>query len=139
MNIQRPLVEQQFLNITVALAAANIAQPIKSNGALTDLIVSFVVSVPSTAANSVFLGDQNVTTSTGIEILPGAPLLFTIDQTRQLYELQSPLEDLVRKVACNTQLQPEKIPFVCWNLANVYLVASAATNLAVMPFKVPYI
>lgn len=139
MNLQRPLLEQQFSNIVVALAAANIAQPIKPNGALTDMITSFVVSVPSTAANSVFLGDANVTTASGIEILPGAPLLFTVDQVRQLYELQAPLEDLVARLSCNPAFIQEKIPFVCWNLQNVYLVAAAATNIAVMPFKTPYI
>lgn len=137
MNLQRPLVEQQFSNIGVAVQTT--PTPIKANGALTDLCVSFVVSVPATAANSVFLGDGNVTTATGIEILPGAPLLFTIDQIRQLYELQAPAEELVAKIACNTQFQSEKIPFVCWNLANLYLIATAVTNVAVMNFRVPYI
>lgn len=138
MILQRPLIQQQFTNFAVTLAAANIAQPIKPNGAINDLIDSFIVSLDAAAANSVFVGDANVTVTTGIEITVGNSVLFDIQQVRQLFELQQGVDNLTRNVLCE-KYTSGMIPFICWNLSQVYLVAAAATNVRIMTFPNPYI
>jgi hypothetical protein len=133
----RPLLEQQFT--TFALTVETTPTPVNSGGNLTDMIETFTIAVPSTAANSVFFGNNNVTTTSGLEIQAGAIFVLAVNQARQLYETQLPLDELVRKVACNAQWMPENIPFICWNLANIYLIAAAATSVSITTFRTPFI
>lgn len=138
MNVNRPLLEIQFT--TFPLTVLTTPTPVKVNGALTDYIESFVIAVPSTAANNIFFGNAGVTITTGMEVVRGAPLQFFVQQVRQLYELQSPLEQIVKAApVCVPNFQSEAIPFVCWNLANVYLIASANTDISVTTFRTPFV
>src|SRR5262245_8885080 len=99
--MERPIIKQEFttLSFTVTTSAAS---PNPALG-LTSLIDSFVITVPSSAANSVFIGsDQGVTTTTGLEILAGTSQNFRISQDRQLYELQMVLIEIYK---CLSQKQ----------------------------------
>ncbi len=82
---------------------------------------AFIISVPRASANAVILGDSSVSPAlhNGLEIIPGQPVQLSIDNERQLYEVQAPLVD----EACAT---PEAIPFVAWDLANIYLASFVA-------------
>jgi hypothetical protein len=140
MNINRPLLEIQFT--TFQLQVETTPTPIKANGALTDYIESFVVSVDSGAANDVYFGNINVQAAVGggMQIVRGAPLQFFVQQVRQLYELQSPLEQIVKAApVCVPGFQSEAIPFVCWNLANVFLIATAVTQVSITTFRTPFV
>jgi len=137
MNINRPLLELTFTNIAISVVA-NVAQPLKANGALPDMIESFILSVPSTAANSVFIGDVNVSLTSGVEVVPGAPLFFSLNQIRQMYEVQAPAEILAKTAGCEPDYLSEAIPFICFNLFNMWVVASANTTFSLMTFKTPW-
>jgi hypothetical protein len=137
MITQRPLVEQTLTTFALTVPVTPI--PIRSSGSLIDMCDSFVLSVPASAANNVFLGDSSVTITTGIEIVAGVPINFAIDQNRQMFELQLPLEELVTRVACNPQFPSYNVPFICWNLSNLYVVAVANTVCVVSAFRVPYL
>lgn len=137
MQIQRPIIAQQFttFSLTVGVAAA----PINGALQLQALIDSFAISVPSTAANSVFFGSDGVTTVTGLELIPGTTSLFVVDHGgRQVYEVQQPVLEIAKAVKCY-DVAPEAIPFVCWDLSQIFLVASAATVVSVAAFKAMYI
>jgi hypothetical protein len=96
---------------------------------------SFIISVPQAAANGVFLGDASIdaTLNNGLEILPGVPIKLSIDNERQLYEVQAPLVDQFCPAV------PESIPFICWNPAEIYLAAIAPTSIGVILFPAPYL
>lgn len=138
--INRPLLEIQFT--TFQLQVEVTPTPIKANGALTDYIESFIVCVDSGAANDVYFGNQNVTAAVGggLQIIRGAPLQFFVQQVRQLYEVQSPLEEIVRAApVCLPHFQSEAIPFMCWNLANTFLIATAVTQVSITTFRTPFV
>jgi hypothetical protein len=92
------------------------------------------VSVPKASANGVFLGDASVNPLlfNGLEILPGIPIMLSIENERQLYEAQSPIVDSLCAV-------PESIPFKVWSPAEIYLVAIAPTPIGIILFPAPYL
>lgn len=134
----RDIIAQQFT--TFAFSVPITAAPIAPNLQLTSLIDTFAITVPAAAANSVFLGgDAGVTITTGLELLAGTTTIFTIDHDgRQLYELQYPLKDTRDSVKC-TDSQLIEIPFITWDMSQIYLVAVAVTNVTVACFKAMYI
>lgn len=138
LTVQRPLVAQEFTTqaFTVTTAPQSPAQALS----ITSMIDVFMITVPSTAANSIFLGSsQAMTTATGIELLAGTTVQFRIDHDgRQLYEIQMLLREIA---ACITgRNQPvEAIPFVVWDMSQVYLVAAANTAISIGLFKAVYI
>ena len=136
--MQRPVIEQPFNPVIVAVGTNPVE--LDAQGSLTKLIDSFVLNLYSTAANSIFLGGSTVTTTTGLEIVPGSLVLFRIDQVRKMYEITMPLRRIQDKLACDDALEnfQEQAPFTCFNLANIYAVAAAATNLTLMPFSTQF-
>jgi hypothetical protein len=138
MIVQRSLVRQEFS--TFGLTVQTTAGPVNANMQIGAMIDAIILSVPASAANNVFLGgDAGVTITTGIEIVAGSPVLFAIDHDgRQLYEVQEPLLEMASAYLCR-ELRPESIPFVLWDISQMYLVASAATNMAVGVFKAMFI
>jgi len=139
MQVLRPIIKQEgdAFGFTVPTAAA----PLMPQSSLTALIDTFMITIPSTAANSVFLGfNQGVNTTNGIELLAGTTSVFKIDHdTRQLYELQNLLTRL-NQVLCGTPVTPtEAIPFVAWDMSNVFVIAAAATVISFAIFKAVYI
>ena len=135
--MQRPLIRQEFTTMSFTVTTA--AQSPTQNLGLTSLIDTFLITVPAAAANSIFLGgDQGVTITTGIELLAGTTTQFKIDHdTRQLYELQNLLKKMTECIAGSAQM--EWIPFVCWDMSQIYLVAAANTAISLALFKAVYI
>lgn len=133
----RPTVPQQLNQAVIAVAVT--PTPLSSNPALTlAYIDSFLLCVYTTAANSVFFGDQSVTTTNGMEIPAGVTVQFSISNERQLYELQLPLLPVASQIVCAAMPQSD-IPFVYWDLSQLYLVAAAPTNVVIIPFKRAYV
>ena len=136
LGLQRPLIVQQFR--TFAFAVGTTALPIEPTVDKSQLITTIVISNPI-AGVSVFWGNQGVTPTTGLEILPGTTPVFEIFQEgRQLYEVQAPLLDIDSGLQCRN-IQPEAIPFIVWSPANMYLVAGGATTVSIALFKAMYL
>jgi hypothetical protein len=97
-------------------------------------IDTILLTVYTTAANSVFFGDQSVTVTNGIEIPAGTTIQLSISNERPLYEIQNPLIAMVAKVLC-IAVQPFEVPFIYWDVAQLYAVAAAPTNMIVTAVK----
>jgi hypothetical protein len=115
--------EQTFSQ--TSLSVTNSAIPI-SNLDLTQLITAFLISNPSTNANSVFIGDVNVSITNGIEIPVGSAPLFDIEDVRQLYEIQNPAMQLWEFANCKSYPNPDLIPIICWNPSHWFVIAPVA-------------
>ena len=136
LGTQRPLIVQQFRTFSFAVGVAPL--PIEPTVDKTQLITSIAITNPI-GGISVFWGNQGVTPTTGLEILPGTTPLFEIFQEgRQLYELQALLMDIDAGLQCR-QIQAEAIPFTVWSPANMYLVSTAPTTVSVALFKAMYL
>ena len=113
-------VVQQFNQQTVSVLTT--PTPLSSNPALTNTYIdSFVLSVYRTAANSVFFGDSNVTTTSGIELSPGSNTFFGITNDPVYYN------------------NGTDYPFTYWDLSQVFLIAAVATSVILLPFKRSYV
>lgn len=131
----RPTLAQRFTPF--ALLVGIKATPLNTSwqqANLSGLYDAFIISVPKAAANPVYLGDASISAAlgNGLEIPAGAPIMLSIDNERQLYEVQSPLVD-------NFCMAPESIPFIVFDPATVYLAAAAPTTVGVILFAAPYI
>lgn len=138
MGILRPPIEQTFFTVALtALSANNV--PIAQNINISSLINAFIICNPSSNVNSVFWGDSNVSTSSGIEIPPGNAPLFGTEEIRQLYELQDPLLLEAQKAICG-KIDPIAIPVVVWNPSNIFIIAANANvNVSLAFFRNVYI
>jgi hypothetical protein len=131
-------IEQSFTPGQLGVTAA--AQPI-SGLDINNLTEAFIVSNPSTNANSVFIGDSSVSITNGIEITPGSQLLFSVREERQLYEIQNALIKIFEMVKCSAYPDPDLIPLVVWNPSHFFLVAAVAgpTNVSMIFFRNVYV
>jgi len=135
--MMRPTVPQQLNQFVCAVATT--PTPVNANPALTSAYIdTLLICVYSTAANSIFLGDANVTTTNGMEIPIGTTIQLAISNERVLDELTLPLLPVVSKVLC-AAVPEVPIPFVYWDMSQIYLVAAAATNAVIIPFKRAYV
>lgn len=136
-TVNRPILFQPVSTIIVAVQVT--PTPIIPNQNKTDLVDSFIISVDSGAANNVFLGDGSVTLVNGIELIAGAgPIQFVIRNQWQQYDVQNALISVAETLQCQ-QNSPFAVPFVVWDLSQIYLVAAAITNVRVMQFRSPFI
>jgi hypothetical protein len=136
-QIDRPIVYQIFT--TFALTVGTVATQISTAFTKVDLIDSFAVSLDAAAANNVFIGDQGVTVNTGLEIVRGSgPVNFVIRNQWQQYDLQEPLVTENEAILCQP-VAPRPIPFIIWDLSQIYLVAPANTVVRVAPFRAIFI
>lgn len=131
----RPLLKQGFRPFALAVGVG--ATPLNlgnQQANLSGLYDAFSVSVPFGSANTVWMGDASINAAAmnGLEIPVGLPVMLSIDNERQLYEVQSPLVD----VAC---LVPESIPFIVWNPSEIYFAAIAPIIIGIVLFQAPYI
>jgi hypothetical protein len=134
--VERPLIEQTFFNVSVSVPATGV--PIAPLD-VTSMIQTILLCNPSTNTNSIFFGDINVTTATGIELLAGTSVQLMIDQERQLYEIQDP--DLISaQIALCGKISPIGIPVICWKPQNLFLIAPVAgpTIVSAMFFRNVY-
>src|ERR1700688_1698585 len=104
---RRVPIEQTFFNFPLVVGV--VPTPVSSQIQLGSLIASMIFSNPSTNANSVFLGDQNVSLTSGIEIVVGSSPILSIQQTRQLYEVQDPTMYTAQAAMCQ-ELPPVSSP-----------------------------
>ncbi len=132
---RRQVIAQEWIPkaLLVAITPTPLTQA-SQQSAIQALYDSVLITVPSTAANNVWLGNSSIDPAlfNGLEIIKGAPIMLSINNERQLYELQAPLVD----TEC---LTPESIPFVAWDVSQMYFRASAPTTIGIILFKAPYI
>lgn len=128
----RPVVVQPF-NPQV-LAVAITPTPLSSLQLQNAYIDSLLITVYSTAANSIFLGNQAVTVTNGIEIPAGVTISLEISNERPLYELQQPLNEIDAKVLCKN-VKGFDVPFAYWDLTQMFLIAAAPTNAIITAIK----
>jgi|SRR5262249_31466622 len=137
----RNLIAQQFQTFNIPVTTS--PQPLNAALQITSMIDSFAITVPAAAANGVVIGpDAGVTAGpppTGLELVVATTTQFRINQEgRQVYELQKPLLNIAQAVGCMPQTF-EEIPFVVWDLTNIWIVATAAVTVSVAVFKAVYI
>lgn len=132
----RPAVFQRALNYSIAANTTPV--PLINQDTPCD---SILLDVYSTAANSVFFGfGSGITVTSGIEIQAGAPVIITPDNTREMWDLQKPLEFIAAMMAYQfglPALGPYRAPRVVFNAKDYFVVAPAATAVSVMLFYVP--
>jgi len=132
---QRPITRQEFFNyaLNVGMNPTPLSQSAQQAN-LQALYTTIVISNPSTTSSPgqapVWLGGSNLdpTTFNGLEIIPGTAAVITIDNERQLYEIQAPLVD----TQC---LTAEGIPFVAFDVSGIYLASTQAEFVGVLLFK----
>ena len=142
----RPVAYQRALNLSISVTDTPIA--IQPGTFQCDAIE---ISVPSSLTNSTFFGfGSGVTSSSGIEVKPGIPQLYSPDNVREQWELQRELEAIEALLAYAIGISYNNgIPFpslgqfmaprVVLNAHDYYLVnASGITQtVAVMLWTVP--
>jgi hypothetical protein len=132
---QRPVLRQSFLPFALPVGVG--ATPLNTSNqqaSLSGLYDSFTVSVPFGAANTVWMGDASINPASfnGFECPVGLPVMFSISNERQLYEVQAPLVDPLCAV-------PESIPFIAWDPSNIYFAALAPVTIGIILFQSVYI
>lgn len=137
MQVVRNIVYQPFSTFVIAVAVT--PTPIFPVQTKSDLIDSFVLSLDAAAANNVFIGDQGVTIASGLEIIAGGgPIQFVIRNQAQHYEIQEPVLAIAETLQCKSA-NVVSIPFIIWDLSQIYLVAAAATNVRCAAFRSQFI
>jgi hypothetical protein len=128
---ERPVVRQRFFSYALAVAAAPAVTQVNNDPSLhTNYLNTFIISVPAAGGN-VYLGSAGVSQATGLELIAGSgPLVFAIDQARQFYEIQDPTLQIAAIANCKNP-KPQMIPFVVWDLTQLFLTAPVLTNIVV--------
>jgi hypothetical protein len=141
----RPQVTQQIFTFGLNVpGGANQAIPISTTITKDKLITTFIVSNP-VAGSSVYLGGPGVTSvagaNQGLEIVAGtAPAFRILQEDRELYEVMTLLGALTEKLQCKPA-DYIKIPFICWDLTQLFLFSANAAGSAVTiaAFPQPYL
>jgi hypothetical protein len=121
--------EQTFTSQSLLVSNVS-AVPIGSQN-INNLIIAFMICNFSSNTSSVFFGSAGITATSGIEITPGSAPLFTIDEVRQLYEIETPAENLVALTNCGVQPTPISIPILVWNPMNIWIIAGGIAPVPV--------
>jgi len=139
LQVIREIATQPFDTFAVTIGTAPTQLSTVLSFTKQDLIDSLIISVDAGAANNVFIGGQGVTITNGIELVAGAgPVLLEIVNQNQHYELQEPIIAIAETLQCAPNM-PRQIPFVVWDLSQIYMVAAAATNVRIAPFRSVFI
>jgi hypothetical protein len=140
---ERPLVSQQLISFPLTVPGAGQAIPISQTLDKSRLITTFAVSNP-VAGSSVYLGNAGVTAAganQGFEIPAGtAPAFRAFQESRQLYEIQGLVVTIARVLNC-TLPEIEKIPFIVWDLTQLYLFSAnaAGSQVTIAAFPQAYL
>lgn len=131
--------EQIFAVLPLTVPSANAVQ-VSASLNINNLIQSLAICNFSANANSVFLGQNAaVTTTSGYEITPGNGPIFEIEQERELYELETPVENILQLAQCGKPVNSVDIPLIVWNPSNMWLIAATApTNVSILIFNNVY-
>lgn len=140
---QRDLVTQTFRTFPITLVAAAAAVPLDPNGNKQQLITSFGISNPAASGGSIYIGNQGVTDPTGanpgFEIQAGtAPFFREFQEGRQLYELQALLAPIAEQLNC-ANVGLERIPFVVFDLSQMFVFSLVAVTFTVITFPTMYL
>lgn len=134
----RPVVVQRAVNMQITVPVAPAVIQITNNRFECD---SMVLDVASTAGQSVFFGyGSGVTTTNGLEIQPGLPILIEPENTREMWEIQRQLEFIAAILAHQAglpALNQYRAPRVVFNAAEWFLTSTVATVMSVMLFSIP--
>jgi hypothetical protein len=137
MEFLRDIVYQPF--DPIAITVLTTPTPILAKSSKSDLIDSFIVSVPASALNNVFVGNNSVTLTTGLEIVAGAgPAEFKILNQRVQYDIHSLMEPVIASLPCNV-VSIKGIPFIIWDLTQICLIAVANTAIVVLPIRSQFV
>ncbi len=132
----RPQSFQEGVNFAIAVGTTPV--PLLSQSFPVDTIV---IDNLSTALNSVFFGRGNsITVTSGLEVVPGSPFTLRADNNREMWEIQRQLEYISGLMALDRNmppLGPYKAKRVVFDASDYFLVAAAATTVAVMLFYIP--
>lgn len=113
--------------------------PILAQANKSDLISAFVVSVPASAANNIFIGNAAVTTTTGLEIVAGGgPCEFRIINQPVQYDIHSMLDPILAGLPCQV-VDVRGIPFIIFDLTQICLIAVAPTAAVVWPIRSQFV
>jgi hypothetical protein len=131
-DIQRPLRPQEFIHF--GLHVLTTPTPVAQSQQQANLVAAYdwmILSNPTASGRPVYYGGPGVNAGpppNAPELPQGISISLAINNHVQHYEVQAPLVDQF----C---LQPVVIPFYVWDVANFFLVATAATDISVMLFK----
>ncbi len=128
----REITRQEFLSIglTVLVTPTRLSSGAQQS-AIQLMYETIAFSNPFAGVNSsVWIGGANVsaTLKNGQEVISGGTVVWRIRNERQLYEIQGPIVDKSCQV-------PELIPFMAWDVSQIYLVAAVQTTIGVTLFK----
>lgn len=138
LSVNRPTVYQPFNTFVVSVQIT--PTQIFPQQTKADLIDSFTLSLDAGAANNVFIGDQGVTTANGLEIVAGGgPITFRIRNQWQQRQLQEPLIMIADTLTCPIRTQPDALPFIIWDLSQIFLVAIAITSVRGIAWRAQYV
>lgn len=140
---QRDLVTQNFRTFPVTLVGTAAAVPLDISGSKQQLITAFGISNPLASGGSIYIGNQGVTDPTGanagFEIQAGtAPFFREFQEGRQLYELQALIAEIAQRMNCGP-LTLEKIPFVVFDLSQIYAFSLVNITFTVITFPTMYL
>jgi len=134
----RPTSVQRAANFQITVPAAPATISLANGRFECD---SMLLDIPSTGANSAFIGyGAGVSTTNGIEIQPGLPFLLQPDNTREMWEIQRQLEFIAAMFAADRGipcLAPYKAPRVVFNASEWFLTTTVAVVMSVTLFLVP--
>jgi hypothetical protein len=140
---QRDLVTQTFRSFALTLTGGAAAVPLDLNANKQQLITSFGISNPLGSGGSIYIGNQGVTApggaNPGFEIQAGtAPFFREFQEGRQLYELQLLVADIAEVLNC-TNIGLEKIPFVVWDLSQLFVFSAVNLTFTIITFPTMYL
>ena len=134
----RDVVYQPFQPTNITVGTTPVAL-----GTQNQIVDAMIISLLSSAANSVFIGkDSSVTTSNGFPIEAGTSIGIGTDNQSQMYEIRAAIENLTALIAAtfaSSVPPPESLaaPRLVFRLSDFYLVAAANTTVNLMFFFPP--
>jgi hypothetical protein len=132
----RPIVYQRALNYQLSVGTTPL--PLTNGNMQCETII---LDVDSTLATSVFFGfSSSVTTGSGIEVRPGLPVVLSVDNVREQWEMQRILEAIAGMIAAQggyNGLGSYRAPRVVFDASDFFVVATGTVNMRVMLFLTP--
>lgn len=99
---------------------------------------AMIFSLPLEAAGPVYFGGPTITAgigTNGLQIRPGIPINLSINNVRQLVELQAPLIDVLPALGGLVCPAPLAVPRIVWDVSNLWLTADVEVSIAVLLFR----
>jgi hypothetical protein len=133
----RPYVQQPITQFSKTIGTSRIPV-IDDTAFVSGYLDSILIGVPNAASQGIFFGDITVTIGNGFPVEPGSSVNLVLDNQRQLYELQGPLDNITTTLQCRTE-QGIDIPVIVFDPSQIFVVASANTDTRFVLFPTVYI